>query len=274
MTNFYHKNHDFSSGTQKYGLKIAAFKINFYFLPSDQAILKKMMIDSFVSIWSEYLTDAFFSPDFTIMVGEEPREFNTYINGQDIFLSSWRWDIPKKKVYIYNLYSIWIIQFVLRQVMVILLKGKGFLLHASAVIGKDNVLRGFMAESGGGKSTTALSAAKYGMQHVGDDMLIFMRKGKEWVCYGSRFLEKAFLPTDFIIKSFRLYEVHKSKKPEISIEVKSYGEKMKILLAQVWTYDAPVDEIGYNLLLDFAKEVKVNKLYLSLNPSRLKEALE
>lgn len=274
MTNSPHKNLDFSSDIQKYGLKIATFKINFYFLPSDQVILKKSMLDSFVSIWKEYLENVFSVPDFTIVIGEEAKSFNSYIKGDDVYLSTWRWDMPKKKVIIYNLYSIWIIQFVLRQVMVILLKGKGFLLHASAVIGGDGVLRGFMAKSGGGKSTTALSAAKHGMRHMGDDMLIFMKSDKKWVCYGSKFLEKAFLPTDFSLQSFRLYEVHKSTKLATSIEVKRYGEKLKILLAQVWTYDAPVDELAYNLLLDFAKEVKLYKLYLSLNPSNLKEALE
>lgn len=273
MTDLSLSRDDFSNKTIKYGLRIAVFKINFHFLPCDQIILRKLLQENFASIWKDHLEPAFLTPDFTFVIGTQPGEVNTYIHDQEVFLSSWRWDKENKSVYIYNLYSIWIIQFVLRQAMVLLLKGRGFFLHASAVIGKDQILRGFMAISGGGKSTTAASACRIGMKHVGDDMIIFVKDGEEWVCYGSRFLEKAFMPEDFEIKSYRLYEVHKSGKTAKSTEVKSYVERIRILMQQVWMYDAPPDEVDYALLLDFAKKTRVFKLYLPLNPNNLKEVL-
>lgn len=172
-------------------LKIAGFIIQIRFiLSADTLDYEKGFIEKVKNYYKPFLSENN-SPktNYTIEVTYE-HSFRVIINkkNKDTYIHFYRQLTPKRIKTFYHLSGSQF-QIIIRKIThELLVRAKGFILHASASK-IDNKAVIFLGESGSGKSTTMkILSSKY--PPLGDDSIIIKREERAYYCYSSSAHEK------------------------------------------------------------------------------------
>ncbi len=182
--------------------------------------------------------------------------------------------VSNKKIVTYSLISSYQFERILKNVIFDLLKTNGgFAIHASAASVKGKAYL-FLAESGGGKSTTVeLLNNKY---HILSDDITAIRKLKSrYYVFQTPFVEKAW----WIKKKQDLYEVdkifflNKSKEFDI-VKINDQDRANETVLNQIYAAQEP-DERTLKNVLGFVKKFnKYHDLYFDKDSKKLEKVIE
>ncbi len=258
---------------QEYYLSIAEFVIKIKISASEQVIFREIFLENFRRLWRGVMLLESERTDFEIECDLSDPAMRTIVKKEKLYMEAWATEVKQNKIRLANLSSLWVLQLAIRQAVMHLLKGQGFLLHASAVRGESKGMQIFLAESGGGKSTTAKRASELGLRHVADDSVIVRKIKGGWRCYGPGMVEKQYLASSIGSSRFALNCLIKSASTR-KYEPSSLAEKLSLVMKQVWLFDEGMSKATYEMVVSFVKAAKIYQLELSLKPEKLGEVLD
>lgn len=258
---------------QEYYLCIADFVIRVRVSASEQLIYRKIFLENFERLWAGVMCKTPDYVDFEIACDVGEPSVKSIVKNKTHYMAGWVTDYKNRRIKIENLSSLWVLQLAIRQVVFHLLKGKGFLLHASAIMNQDKTMQLFLAESGGGKSTTARRMIELGAKHIADDSVIVKKVEGEWRCYGPGMVEKQYLARSAGSSNFALNCLIKSTNTR-KFEPVNLAEKLSLVMKQVWLMEEGMNKSTYEMVVSFVKSAKIYKLELSLNSDKLREVMD
>mgnify|MGYP001036806958 CR=1 FL=1 len=201
-------------------VNIAGFVVKISLFPTEQKYLKESVHSQIKGVWQDggFFTKKEKRADFEI-VFREPNNKIYLIQkekGKKHYYLVFERDFKKRIVKTHYFTSIAHLNMIVREIVVYLLRGLGFLVHASALIDKKGNFYVFMAKSGGGKTTVADTISKNSyFEKVADDSLIVKKQNGEWYFYSSPFIEKDELPIHSWSKKAKIFFVKKGKKAKV-----------------------------------------------------------
>lgn len=257
-------------------LNIAGFNIKISLLPTELVYLKQVIEEQIERVWLEggFGTKKKNKVDFEIIVNDfegtlqiVPKEKN-----KKHFYLTFERDFKERKIKSPYFVSIAALNRALKEIIVYLLSGEGFLLHASAVMDKKGEFYIFMAKSGGGKSTLAnILSEDESFDKVADDTLIVRKIDKEWVYYSSPLIEKDELPGYAWTKKAKIFFVKKGKKAKAK---KTTKDMLKILLEQLWLMYDKVEEDTLKTAVAFSEDNEFFELTSNLKRKDIIEKIK
>jgi hypothetical protein len=214
-------------------LNIAGFYIKINFHEYEWELFSKIFIESIQNYYSNYLVDnQNKKTDFNIEIFEE-KDLLLNKNKKNHYFIEYFNKTGKNRITSYYHISLNQFQLVLREVLIILIKGDGFMIHASAAEGKDGAII-FFGKSGDGKSTV-VNFIKDDFFGLADDTGIIRKVNKKYFFYQTPFFEK----NNWIIRSNKKYPIDKIffiKKADF-FKIDKIIERdlnMKRILEQIW----------------------------------------
>lgn len=247
--------------TEKIYFSVADKVIELVFEPSELTILRENLITNIKRLWgpSGFITRKTGKVDFLIRFASDPPE--VLVRKNKYYYLTYQTVFGRKRVDTSYYLSLSSFQMLVKDVVSYLLEKDGFFLHGSSRVGKDGVLRGFLAPSGGGK-TTAASLLPSGYLRFSDDIFIVKKTAGEWNFFSAPFIEKGNLPKKLKARNAEFYFLNKSKK-----EGKSFVGRKDILLkkviSQVWLR-GPLTPKLLKLVSRFIKDYKFYELSFNL----------
>ncbi|MGB9883542.1 MAG: hypothetical protein ACPLRN_03465 [Microgenomates group bacterium] len=182
-------------------LNIADFNIEINFYPTELEFAKNLKKEEITKYWSGFIVKKPKKIDFRInFINKNPELFELKKTNKTFFLF---YKSLKRSIFTYYFISFIQLQFLFRQILFLLLKNKGFIIHCSAVADKNNNAYLFLGKPGSGKSTIA-SLIKGDFKQLADDTGIIKKEGKNYFFYQTPFIEKKEL-----IKNNFKYQVKK-----------------------------------------------------------------
>ena len=251
-------------------LTVAGKVIEFYFEPSEQGIVRNILISNIKKVWdpSGFLAKKPKRSDFQIRFFSNPPEI--LVRGNKYYYLDYKKAFDKKRIDTSYYLSLASLQLLLKDVISYLFEKEGFFLHGSSVIGKDKILRVFLAPSGGGK-TTAASLLLSEFKKFSDDSILVVRIGKGWNFFSPPFIEKNHFPKRKRAERAEFYFLKKS-----GVEKKILLDRQDILLkkiiSQIWLRGA-ISPRMLKLISQFIKEHDFYQLSFGLK-SKLEKTIK
>jgi len=250
-------------------LTVAGKVIEFYFEPSEQGIVRNILISNIKKVWgsSGFVLIKPKRIDFQIRFSSDSAEI--LVRGEKYYYLDYKKAFDKKRIDTSYYLSLASLQLLLKDVVSFLFEKEGFFLHGSSVLGKDKILKVFLAPSGGGKTTaTGLLPSKF--IKFSDDIILIRKVGKGWKFFSPPFIEKNHFPKRKGAERGEFYFLKKSGVEE-KILLERHGLLLKKLISQIWLRST-ISENMLKLISQFIKEHKFYQLSFSLK-SKLGEIL-
>ena len=250
-------------------LNVAGKVIKFYFEPSEQGIIRNTLLSNIKKVWglSGFISKKPKRKDFQIRFSSDPPEI--LVRGDKYYYLDYKKMLAKRRVDTSYYLSLASLQLLLKDVISYIFEKEGFFLHGSSVIGKDKILRVFLAPTGGGK-TTAASLLPSDFVKFSDDIILVLKVGRDWKFFSPPFIEKKHFPERKEANKAEFYFLKKSK-DEGKILLDHPDILLKKLISQIWLRSA-ISERMLKLISQFTKEHNFYQLSFSLK-SKLGEIL-
>lgn len=263
------------SGYKKYWLRVGEWKVGVFFEKAEQTVLRGRFIGEFEEVFGKggFLTDDGI-PDFTVSI-ENPDKFSEVIDregGQKYFYLFQERHLEDKKIRSHYNIGLGGLQVILREVCMRLFQEKGFILHASACLSGDEVLYAFLANSGGGKSTTAGMMEKEGFAHFADDIIGVCKSDQGFRYYSLPVIEKEKLPVLREVDKAKFFFVQKSN--EIKKErIEDRKKLLDMVIRQVWLAGERMSERMFSRVVEFVEKGEFWILKTMVDSQGLKELM-
>ena len=250
-----------------YFLDVAGFVVKFRFSPTEQVFYKKKLIETIGEIWDRegFLLKKGKKADFTLEFIPEAGKSEVLVRKleQKFFFLIAKKNFQKRKFSLYYSVSPRLLDILLREIFVFLLKKDGFLLHCSSLLDKNGVLSAFMAHSGGGK-TTAASLLSKNRVLFSDDVVIVRKDKKGWLFFSPPFVEKEKLPLNLKARKAKLYFVKKGAVPS-KTKMNDKSKVLPLFLEQVWQEREGNSRFNLGVILKFIQDNEFYSLETTLD---------
>lgn len=252
--------------TETVHLLIAGFIIKVNFEKIINEISRFNLVDNFRKLYAGFIyNDKVSRIDFTIILSDS---VPTLVLKQRSKNFLFYYEEIANNMVIANSQMGWIhLSILLKNILFILLKNKGFILHASASkIGEQTYL--FLGESGAGKSTIVSLLNPKG-QTIADDSIIIKKEGNNYFVYQTPFVEK-----NQIIRTSKKYPLSSVmfliKSKECKLIPKDNNKVAKQFLKQIIIDDSKDIKLALQFLSKFNRYYS---LYFSKDKKPLIQAL-
>jgi hypothetical protein len=242
-------------------VNLAGIIIKLQFYPTKNVLMKNYLEGEIEKVWGKFEVNSR-KPDFVIRIKDGVNEI--YRNKDKYYYLTFVKKLKAKSVNTTYQISIGYLDFMFREIVNNKLEKDGFILHASAVMGKDKIVRIFLAKSGGGKSTTANTFEKCGYKIIADDSIVVRKELERWVVYAPPFLEKTHQPIKIRLNKLRIYIIEKSDKPGLK-QVTVHKISTRNIINSLWLTYRNISEAKLKNVMKFANEVKLYKIKATLN---------
>lgn len=251
-------------------LNVAGKVIEFYFEPSEQGIIRNTLISNIKKVWgpSGFMSKKSKRSDFLIGFSSDPPEI--LVRGDKYYYLDYKKVSVKRRVDTSYYLSLASLQLLLKDVISYIFEKEGFFLHGSSIVGKDKILRVFLAPTGGGK-TTGAGLLPSAFVRFSDDIILVLKVGRNWKFFSPPFIEKNHFPKRKEADKAEFYFLEKSSVGE-KILLDRHDILLKKLISQIWLRGA-ISQKMLKLISQFIKEHKFYQLSFSLK-SKLEEIIK
>lgn len=259
---------------KEYYLSVSGFIIKISLLPTPQGQYERLFEEIIEDLWGEggFISKNKKKDDFEIVVTPNIKDFSVLKKDKKTYHFSWKMEEKKKKAKTYYHLSPYLLTSLIREIVIILLKDEGLLIHSSACIDKKGKMFIFLANKKGGKTTTAnLLGSLKNFGKVADDVLIVRKLDDKWKFFSPPFVEKNDKPVFSWSSKASLFFVKKSDKCS---KAKLKGEDLlKRFLPQVWTREGDIDKSTLSVATSFVNENDFFELKNCLDPKQIKKVI-
>ena len=256
-------------------LGAAGFVVRIRLEPTENVVFRRRLIDSLEKVWGpgNFLT----SPkraDFEIDVrsGKGKMKILEKENGLRQYYLMFQ-KVDRKRVTTFYTVDIAALNIQLKDIFTFLVKGDGFIIHASSGQDRRGFLNVFLAEPGGGKTTLVGLLSQVGFEPFSDDMLIVRKVKGRWVYFSPPFVEKYFLPIKRKSEKAKFFFVKKGKKASLK-KISNEEKILKKFLKQVWLAKGGMDKTTLKNVISFVADNQFYELESILNAERMKRLLD
>lgn len=200
--------------------------------------------------------------DYTIVYGWDQGVFKVKRENKIEKIDSKKVDTKNKIIYLSSAMGFEYINFVIKTLFSELLEISGFVMHCSSVVDKYGNVSLFLAESGGGKSTTMENIVLQSKlhKHVCDDMLVIKKEKDQWFLYTLPIFEKKRYCTNmkFPLKNVKAYLIEKNE--ETFVEKIDLSTKLPVIIGQIWTLEGNITGDLFELVGELVQKMDIQKL--------------
>lgn len=253
-------------------LKIAGFNIELIFHQCEIAFYYQKLKSEVIKYYGGFISyKNIFKIDAVIQIKDNPifsiarKPSNNYF--VNIFTKT-------NLLLINTTYKISIIelQYILKELLMVLLKRNGFLFHGSAVLDRGEALI-FTGKSGAGKSTTS-NLLKNTHETLIDDLMIIKRENNKFYLYKTPLFEKNYKikknSTKYLIKKIFFLKKSTIFKTE---KLDNKHTIVELAISQLWSEKEYVKHYLKNIMNLVAKNDFFYYLYFAKNKSKLSKLI-